>query len=154
MKRLLPLILILVGLVALPADAQVQFKRGTITFEQDARRVNLQIEVADTPAARSQGLMNRKNLPANAGMLFVFEETANWSFWMKNTLIPLSIAFIDKNWRIVDIVDMDVEKDPERPIKFYGSSQPYKYALEVNQGFFKRRGLGIGAAATYKPTSP
>jgi uncharacterized membrane protein (UPF0127 family) len=157
MRRLLLIltILSLLGLAALPADAQVRFKRGGITFVQNAKSVTLQVEVADTPASRAQGLMNRRSLPENAGMLFVFESSANWGFWMKNTLIPLSIAFIGEDWRIVDIVDMDVADDPQNgPFPIYESKRPYRYALEVNQGFFKRKGLGVGAVATYRPASP
>jgi uncharacterized membrane protein (UPF0127 family) len=74
---------------------------------------------------------------------------------MKNTLIPLSIAFIGEDWRIVDIVDMDVAVDPANgPFPIYESKKPYKYALEVNQGFFKRKGLDVGARAIYRPASP
>ncbi|HEY6102016.1 MAG TPA: DUF192 domain-containing protein [bacterium] len=154
MRHILLAILVALALIAVPARAEVQFKRGTLTFVQSPKSVTLQVEVADTAAARAQGLMHRKQLPDNAGMLFIFEETSTWSFWMKNTLIPLSIAFLDKNWHIVDIVDMDVEKDPERPAKFYSSSVPYMYALEVNQGFFKRKGLPVGTRATFRPASP
>jgi uncharacterized membrane protein (UPF0127 family) len=154
MQRIFPAVLIALALVALPASAEVQFKRGTLTFVQSPKTVTLQVEVADTAVSRAQGLMHRRQLADNAGMLFIFEETANWSFWMKNTLIPLSIAFLDKNWRVVDIVDMDVEQDPERPVKFYSSSGPYRYALEVNKGFFKRKGLGVGARATFRLVSP
>ncbi len=124
-------------------------------FVQDARPVPLQIEVADTPVSRSQGLMHRRALADNAGMLFIFEETGSWGFWMKNTLIPLSIAFIGEDWRIVDIVDMAVAPDPEKgPFEIYESARPFKYALEVNRGFFRRKGLGVGALGTYKPVSP
>lgn len=155
MRRLLPAVLILLALIALPANAQVRFKRGALTFVQNAKRVALQIEVADTAASRAQGLMHRPRLAENAGMLFVFEETGNWGFWMKNTLIPLSIAFIGEDWRIVDIVDMDVAASPkEGPFPIYESQKPFRYALEVNQGFFKRKSLGIGALGTYKPASP
>jgi uncharacterized membrane protein (UPF0127 family) len=155
MPRFLLLILAILTLGAPPTDAQVRFKRGTLTFAQSAKTATLQVEVADTTAARAQGLMHRRSLPENAGMLFIFEETANWGFWMKNTLIPLSIAFIGPDWRIVDIVDMNVAPDPQAgPFPIYQSRQPYRYALEVNQGFFARKGLGIGAIGTYRPLSP
>ena len=155
MQRLLPTVLLLLSLITLPADAQVRFKRGAVTFVQSAKSVTLQVEVADTAASRAQGLMNRPRLAENAGMLFIFDEPGNWGFWMKNTLIPLSIAFIGEDWRIVDIVDMDVAANPkDGPFPIYESRKPFKYALEVNQGFFRRKSLGIGAFGTYKPASP
>ena len=155
MPRFLLVILILVTVAAPSTDAQVRFKRGSLTFVQNTRSATLHVEVADTAAARAQGLMHRMRLPENAGMLFVFEETGYWGFWMKNTLIPLSIAFIGEDWRIVDIVDMAVAADPKNgPFPIYESQKPFKYALEVNQGFFKRKGLGIGAIGTYRSVSP
>jgi uncharacterized membrane protein (UPF0127 family) len=155
MPRVLLIILSLLAIAAPPTGAQVRFKRGSVTFAQNTKTATLQVEVADTAAARAQGLMNRLRLPEDAGMLFIFEETGHWGFWMKNTLIPLSIAFIGADWRIVDIVDMAVADDPKSgPFPIYQSQKPFKYALEVNQGFFKRRGLGIGAVGTYRPLPP
>lgn len=159
MRRVVVVLLILASLVpgtlAVPAAAQVRFKRGTLTLVQNARSAVLQVEVADTPASRAQGLMHRARLPENAGMLFIFEETGHWGFWMKNTLIPLSIAFIGEDRRIVDIVDMAVAADPqEGPFPIYESAKPFRYALEVNQGYFRRKGLGVGAVATYRPLPP
>lgn len=134
------------------AASGVTFKQATLTIMQDSRRVVLRVEVADTPASRAQGLMFRRQLVANAGMLFIFEDTGSWSFWMKNTLIPLSIAFIDQNWRIVDIKDMQVAPDPEQgPFEYYASAKPFKYALEVNQGFFRRKGIITGARVVVSP---
>lgn len=147
--------MLLVLVAAQVAGNDVIFKHGTVTITQGARRVTLQVEVADTPQARAQGLMHRTRLGEHAGTLFIFEETGNGSFWMKNTLIPLSIAFIDEQWRIVDIKDMAVAPDPEHgPFAFYASAKPYRYALEVNQGFFKRGGITVGARVTYVPRGP
>ncbi|MGH7418216.1 MAG: DUF192 domain-containing protein, partial [Candidatus Rokuibacteriota bacterium] len=116
------------------------------------RRVVLQVEVAATPEARSRGLMNRERLPDNAGMLFIFEEQHRWGFWMKNTLIPLSIAFIDRHWRVVDIQDMAVAPNPrEGPFTIYESRAPALYALEVRQGLFKQKGIGVGARVVFTP---
>src|SRR3970040_543934 len=117
-----------------------------LTLIQANRRVTLTVEIAKTTETRSDGLMLRKSLPENAGMLFVFEEDARWGFWMKNTLIPLSIGFIDKNWRLIEIKDMPIVADPANgPFPIYESSAPYRYALEVNQGFFQRKGITPGA---------
>ena len=102
-------------------------------------RVPVQVEVADTPEERQQGLMGRTALAEDAGMLFVFDTEQPLSFWMKDTLIPLSIAFIDAEGRIVDIQDMQpLDETPHL------SAEPARYALEVNQGFFVERGVMVG----------
>lgn len=142
MRRIAVLVFILMLVFLVPAYGQVSFKRGTLTLVQGPKRVVLQVEVADTPAARAQGLMHRTRLNEFAGMLFIFENESRWSFWMKNTLIPLSIGFFDAKWRFVDIKDMKVAPDPEKgPFDYYSSALPATYALEVNQCFFKRQGF-------------
>lgn len=139
-------------LTAALAQAAATFKRGMLVITQGSARTTLEIEVADTDASRTQGLMNRTQLPENAGMLFVFESTGVWSFWMKNTLIPLTVAFIDEQWQVVDLIDMDVEKDPQHgPFAIYKAAKPSRYALEVNQGFFRRKHITVGAKVVYTP---
>lgn len=96
-------------------------------------------EIALTPEEKQQGLMYRKNLKENEGMLFVFEDEALRSFWMKNTLIPLSIAYIDSSGTIREIYDMQPESLQSVP-----SLTPVKYALEVNQGAFQRADVDLG----------
>ena len=162
MRRLL-LLLMLITVAASTAAAaaqgspspQIVYKKGTLVLAQSFRRVRLQVEVADTPASRSQGLMYRRHLDENAGMLFIFEDTGRGGFWMKNTLIPLSIAFIDEHWKIVDIKDMQVAPDPaEGPFTIYESAKPYRYALEVNEGFFERHRIGVDAGVRYILQNP
>ena len=100
----------------------------------------LTVEVAATDPQRAQGLMHRRMLPENRGMLFVFSHAAPQSFWMKNTYIPLSIAFVDDSGTIVNIADMKpLTTDP------HPSAQPAKYALEMNRGWFAKRGIKAGA---------
>lgn len=97
-------------------------------------------EVARTPKKRAQGLMHRKSLGANRGMLFVFPETATQSMWMVNTFIPLSVAFIDRQGVILNIADMAPQtKD------VHSSRGNAKYALEMNSGWFARHGIIAGA---------
>jgi uncharacterized membrane protein (UPF0127 family) len=99
----------------------------------------LRVEVARTPAARRKGLMYRESLGENEGMLFVFEDDRVLTFWMKNTGIPLSIAFLEKNGKVTDIFDMEpYSKEPVR------SSRPCRYAIEANRDFFSHAGLQIG----------
>ncbi len=99
----------------------------------------LQVELASTNAERSQGLMFRATLPDDSGMLFIYPQQRILSFWMRNTSIPLSIAFINDEKRIIDIQDM--QPFDETP---HQSAAPATYALEVNQGWFAARGIGVG----------
>jgi uncharacterized protein len=100
----------------------------------------LTVELAATPAARSCGLSHRDELPQNHAMLFIFPDFRPQTFWMKDTRIPLSIAFLDDSGKIIDIQDMA----PMRTDLEYPSSGPAKYALEVNQGWFKRHEIEVG----------
>lgn len=134
---------------ATSSAAAPEFKRGTVTLVDGPRRVTLDVEVADTVATRARGLMHRTSLPEYAGMLFLFDSPQRLAFWMKNTWIPLSIAFIDSAWRIVDIQDMNPPA-PGGEIPIYLSRYQAQYALEVNQGFFARHGIGVGARVVYR----
>jgi len=100
----------------------------------------IQAEVADTPSARSMGLMRRKAMAQGAGMLFLFDESARQCMWMKNTLIPLSVAFIDERGRIVSIADMQPLDETS-----HCAVGPARFALEMNQSWFKKRGIVAGA---------
>jgi uncharacterized membrane protein (UPF0127 family) len=104
--------------------------------------VRVTVEEADTPAERAHGLMGRTSLGTDEGMVFVFDGPTDGSFWMKDTLIPLSIAFWDEEGRIVGIRDM--EPCTADPCPTYGSPEPYVGALEVDQGFFAQHGVVIG----------
>ncbi len=97
-------------------------------------------EVADTPRAREIGLMMRERLGPNEGMLFVFEQQQAYCFWMRNTLVPLSIAFLDDDGRIVNVEDMAPRTEASHCAK-----RPVRFALEMEQGWFARRALGPGA---------
>ena len=108
------------------------------------------VEIADTPAEREQGLMGRTTLPADAGMAFVFSVDQRGPFWMKDTLIPLSIAFYSADGRILKILDM--EPCDADPCPLYDPEVAYRGALEVNQGAFA--GWGISAGDRLRITSP
>lgn len=97
-------------------------------------------EVAATLEARDIGLMNRRSLPADHGMLFVFPEAQRHCMWMLNTHIPLSVAFIDDTGTIVNIEDMQPNTE-----QFHCAARPVRYALEMARGWFKKRGLASGA---------
>jgi len=116
-----------------------KLEKQELVIEGKAGNVTLTAELALTPAQREQGLMYRKELKDGEGMLFVFQSDQVLSFWMKNTLVPLSIAYISQDGRILEIYDMQPQNlDPVR------SSRSVRYALEVPQGWFNRAGLGPG----------
>ena len=100
----------------------------------------LTAEVAHTVPTRSQGLMHRRMLPENRGMLFVFDNVAIHAMWMMNTYIPLSVAFLDERGVIINIEDMKPHTQDTHP-----AAKPARYALEVNQGWFGKHGIKPGA---------
>ena len=99
----------------------------------------IKAEVADSQQERSRGLMLRKSLQPNSGMLFVFEKAALHCFWMKNTLIPLTVAFLDDDGTIVTLTDMQPHDEASNcPAK------AVRHALEMEQGWFKSKGIRVG----------
>ena len=100
----------------------------------------LTVEIASRPEQLERGLMFRRALPEDRGMLFVFAAPQILRFWMKNTYLPLSIAFIDADGVIVNITDMKPQTE-----NIHRSAAPAKFALEVNQGWFRRHGVAAGA---------
>jgi hypothetical protein len=117
---------------------------GTRTISLTINEFSLQVELATTPEQRQRGLMFRETLPEDSGMLFVFPADAPRSFWMKNTSIPLSIAFLDAEGRILNILAMQPFDEGSYP-----SAGPARYALEVNQGWFAERGISAGAVCRF-----
>lgn len=100
------------------------------------------VEVVDTPESRQIGLMYREELSLDEGMFFVFENEGNYPFWMKNTLIPLDMIWIDSSGKIVDIKEADpCEADP-CPVFYHTGSA--KYVLEINKGLSAELGIEIG----------
>jgi uncharacterized protein len=124
----------------------VTFGRATVTLARaDGQSRQLQVEVAADENSRSRGLMFRPSMPEDAGMMFLFPEDIDGAFWMQNTLIPLSIAFIGADGRILEIQDMQPQTTD-----FHRPAQPYRSALEVNQGYFGRSGVKVGDRAELK----
>jgi uncharacterized protein len=117
-----------------------------VLIETAAGEVAVPVEVADSQEEREVGLMNRESLPPDAGMIFLFDDDTQGGFWMKNTLIPLSIAFAAADGTIVSILDMEpCEADP---CEIYDPGVPYRSALEVNQGAFADWGVEVGDRLT------
>jgi uncharacterized membrane protein (UPF0127 family) len=156
MPRLAPIVvaLIALALTACGGDekttataAQTEFGRGSVTIETAEGKVVVPVEIARTEQERELGLMNRTSMPEDDGMLFDFGgPQENVGFWMKNTLIPLSVAFADENGRIASILDMEpCEADP---CKVYDPGATFVTALETNQGAFERWGVEVGDRMT------
>ena len=116
-------------------EAQVRLTNGDATVELDAF-------VADTPKLRRQGLQGWPSLPERTGMVFAYAADSTGGFWMKDTLIPLSIAFADAEGRIHTIRQM--EPCEAQPCPSYAPNAPYRHALEVNQGLFDELGVAPG----------
>ena len=133
----------------------------TLTWAQDGPQPKLdtidltagmhviRAEVAQPPAQQATGMMFRKEMGTNEGMLFVNAQAEVRCFWMRNTLIPLSIAFIDDDGRIVNIADMQPQSDAS-----HCSAKPVRFALEMRQGWFAKRGVGPGARLRGAPFRP
>lgn len=129
-------------------DPQPVLPIGSVELEVPNRQlVSLDVEVASTRSEQQKGLMFREKLDADAGMLFVFPMQRHQSFWMRNTLIPLDLFFIDSDWNVVGVVE-NAEPLTEVPREVDGDSQ---YVLEVNGGFAKKHGLGAGTKVRYTP---
>lgn len=116
-----------------------------VALEGRQGTVRVAVEVVDTPTARERGLMGRTDLAPEAGMLFVWADDTTSSFWMKDTPLPLSIAFIAADGRILRLLDMD--PCAADPCAVYDPATPYRTALEVRQGSFERWGVREGDRA-------
>jgi len=109
-------------------------------------QATLWVEIADDPETRTRGLMFRKTMPEDEGMLFVFEYAEPQSFWMKNTYLLLDIAFISPDYRIINILQMKPLDEGPR----YKSAGPALYVLEVNQGWCARHGIKPGDKLSFR----
>jgi uncharacterized protein len=116
--------------------------RSPTTASFDGNDAILYVDLAKTAQEQAKGLMGVEMLPADEGMAFVFDGPTDSTFWMKDTLIPLSIAFVDEAGRVIGMRDMQpCESDP---CPTYGIDQPYVLAIEANLGWFDRAGIGVG----------
>ncbi len=115
---------------------QVNLPRVALT----AGMYRIDAQVASTPTQRQIGLMQRRDMPAHEGMLFVFEQPGVQCFWMKNTPLPLTAAFVADDGTIVNLADMQPLSEDS-----HCSAKPVRYVLEMNQGWFAQRGLKAGS---------
>lgn len=142
LQRSVPFMIAAVVLLLSTHESSGELRRCRIKlYDLTGREIRLNVEIAANDREREKGLMYRTSMPQDSGMLFVFEKDKRLSFWMKNTYIPLDIAFIDSHGIIKDIYQM-------RPLDtsvFYNSSSEVRYALEVNQWWFAKNGIRVGA---------
>jgi uncharacterized membrane protein (UPF0127 family) len=126
-----------------PAAVAASLPQGALAIRtRDGRLVRVGVDVASTPALRAAGLAGRRVLARDRGMLFVFPTRGRTAFWMRATTVPLSIAFIDDRGRIAGMLDMaPCRRDPCRQ---YRPRAPYRTALEVGRGAFRRWGVSTG----------
>nr|WP_295944441.1 DUF192 domain-containing protein [uncultured Acidovorax sp.] len=125
-----------VGVAQAQEGPQMNLRRVELT----AGMHRIDAQVALTPQERQTGLMYRKEMPAHEGMLFVFEQPSQQCFWMKNTLLPLTAAFIADDGTIVNLEDMKPQT-----LDSHCSAKPVRYVLEMNQGWFAKKGIKAGA---------
>jgi len=141
--------------IALPAGVEnIDFALGTVRITTDDATYTLTAEIAETPRQRQRGLMFRTVMPEASGMMFVFQASQSGGFWMYNTILPLSIAYIDSSGSIVTIRDMEPcagrpQATCSQEAAAYLATAPYRYALEVNQGYFDARNITVGDSVSY-----
>jgi uncharacterized protein len=123
-------------------DAQMNLPR--VVLSAGMHRIDAQ--VAQTPEQRTIGLMFRKEMPQHEGMLFVVEQPSVQCFWMKNTYLPLTAAFVADDGTVVNLVDMKPHSTDS-----HCSAKPVRYVLEMNQGWFAKKGLKAGTVLNGEP---
>jgi len=128
------------------ASAPAELEASVELFPAGRAPVLVRVELARTPAERSRGLMHRKHLEADAGMLFLFDAPQQLTFWMRNTFVPLDMIFIESSMRVLGIVE-NAEPLTETSRSVPGLSQ---YVLEVNAGFSRQHGFGPGTAVRFQ----
>jgi uncharacterized membrane protein (UPF0127 family) len=142
MKILSTLLAALVSCAAFAQDAQMNLPRVKLS----AGMHQIDAQVASTTDERSTGLMFRREMPQHEGMLFVFEEPSQQCFWMKNTVLPLSAAFVADDGTIVNVEDMKPQT-----LDSHCSHKPVRYVLEMNQGWFVKKGVKPGTRLAGPP---
>jgi hypothetical protein len=147
-RRISLLLVVLVSCTASSPEAPSPSAGTQIVIRSGAGEVRVDVEVADDESEREVGLMDRESLPEDRGMAFIWQDPIRASFWMKDTLIPLSIAFWDEGGSIVAILDMD--PCPGDPCPTYDPGVEFVGALEVNLGYFDDHGVRVGDEVDYE----
>ena len=136
------MVFLVVFLLFFLANCAKNVGENQVLIDNGKNLIKISVEIADDSNEMEKGLMFRERLDENKGMLFVFGDNAARTFWMKNTLIPLDMIFIDDKNEIVDIKPAVPCK--AEPCELYKSAKPAKYVLEVNEGFAEKNSIGVG----------
>ncbi len=147
MKRFIQLIL--VALICLRATAQEGPQTNLPRIKLQLGMYHIDTQLAQTPEQRSIGLMYRAEMPTHEGMLFVFEQASTQCFWMKNTLLPLTAAFVADDGTIVNLADMKPQTTDS-----HCSAKPVRFVLEMHQGWFAKKGFKAGTRLSGAPFKP
>ena len=139
-NRLLPVVVVVLLLSPAWGGAQEVPQLNLPHVKLTAGMHQIDAQVASTPEQRQIGLMLRKEMPQHEGMVFVFEQASQQCFWMKNTLLPLTAAFVADDGTIVNLADMKPETTES-----HCSTQPVRYVLEMNKGWFEKKGIKAGS---------
>ena len=148
--------LTLLFVISFFADAK-KLDQSSLKYEKAKLEIAgkvVDVEIADTSEKREHGLMDRKNLKPDTGMLFIFDQPQFLAFWMKNTKIPLSIGFFNKDKKLINALEMVPEPNtPDERLKRYPSEQAAQYALEMSVGWFNKNKITAGKDSFkfYKP---
>jgi len=147
--RLLSAVILFLFLLFSWAEEEIIYsqQREEGLFQLTIKEKKIRVEVVRTEGEKARGLMFRDKLGADEGMLFVYEGEEFLTFWMKNTPLPLSIAFMDQKGRIVDIQDMEPFS-----LRTHTSARPARYALEMNRNWFQKNGIKVGDLAKMPPS--
>ena len=146
MRILLAGVLAVISVACGGSDPTLTRPPSRVAF--DGNDATLYVDVADAPQEQQKGLMGVVKLPADEGMAFVFEGPTDSTFWMKDTLVPLSVAFVDENGRVIGMRDM--EPCRADPCPTFGIDKPFVLAIEANLGWFDQAGVAIGDHAELK----
>lgn len=149
MKSFAIALICLIALMGNSSQAQTIPQLDLQRIKISAGMYLIDTQVAATPEQRSTGLMFRREMPQSEGMLFVFEQAAVQCFWMKNTLLPLTAAFVADDGTIVNLADMKPQSTDS-----HCSTQPVRYVLEMNQGWFGKKGIKAGFRLGGRPFTP
>jgi uncharacterized protein len=142
LNRLLATALLMASFASWAQSPQMNLTRTTLS----AGMFQISAQIAQTPEQREIGLMFRPSMPQAEGMLFIFEQPSKQCFWMKNTLLPLTAAFVADDGAIVNLVDMQPQTTHS-----HCSEKPVRYVLEMNQGWFAKKGIKAGHKITGAP---
>lgn len=146
-SAVITLIALWLSATTVSAQDEPQTTLPRINLTAGMHRIDTQ--VAMSPEQRSTGLMHRKDMPQHEGMLFVFEQPSVQCFWMKNTLLPLTAAFVADDGTIVNLVDMKPQTTDS-----HCSTKPVRFVLEMNQGWFAKKNIKAGFKLVGKPFEP